>query len=210
MSSILYNKTAKRGENVNSKTTSERQQWQSSTSQPFSRRPTARLLIESPSWSIERGWYPGWSIQGGNLAGPSRQGYPSWSIGGVLQLVHPAEGGPLPCSLLGGSTSVFTSRGVPCDLSHNALIYCYRMPSASWAKFNSRGVPFDLSHNALIYCYRMPQCIMGKIHMGPPLELNRLTDRQTLLKTLPSRTTLRVVKMKQLMETIVKSSKYET
>ena len=31
-------------------------------------------------------------------------------------------------------------------------------------------------NNALIYHYRTPQCIMGKIHMGPPLELNRLTN----------------------------------
>ena len=39
------------------------------------------------------------------------------------------------------------------------------------------GVPCDLSHNPLIYHYRMPQCIMGKIHMGPPPK--SLTDRQT-------------------------------
>ena len=72
-------------------------------------------------------------------------------------------GGPLPCSHLGG------------------IHFCVHF----WG-----GVPCDLSHNALIYCYRMPQCIMGKIHMGPPPppQLDRQTDRQTRLKTLPSRT----------------------
>ena len=73
------------------------------TRQPFSRRPTARLLIESPSWSIQGGTPVGPS--GGIPAGPSRGGstsvftsggYPSWSIWG--------EG-----------------RGVLCYLSHNAL-----------------------------------------------------------------------------------------
>ena len=60
--------------------------------------------------------------------------------------------------------------------------------------FTSGGVPCDLSHNALIYCYRTPQCIMGKIHMGPPPPpIVEQTDRQTRVKTLPSRTTWGVV-----------------
>ena len=40
--------------------------------------------------------------------------------------------------------------------------------TGSTSMFTSGGVPCDLSHNALIYCYRIPRCIMGKIHMGPP------------------------------------------
>ena len=39
-----------------------------------------------------------------------------------------------------------------------------------------------------------PQCIMGLGHMGPPPpRVDRQTDRQTHVKTLPSHTTLRVV-----------------
>ena len=59
------------------------------------------------------------------------------------------SGGSTSVFTSGGSTSMFPSRGVhfhvhfwggplscsPCDLSHTALIYHYRMPSASWAKF---------------------------------------------------------------------------
>ena len=67
-------------------------------------------------------------------------------------------GGPLPCSLLGGSTSMFTSGGGPLLSS---------LLGGSTSVFTSGGVPCDLSHNALIYHYRMPHCIMGKIHMGP-------------------------------------------
>ena len=41
----------------------------------------------------------------------------------------------------------------------------------------------------------MPKCIMGKIHMGPaPLPIGQI-DRQTRVKTLPSRTTWRAVMM---------------
>ena len=110
----------------------------------------------------------GWGTQlvhpeGGTPAGPSR------------------GGGPLPCSLPGGP--------LPCSLL--GVHFCVHF----W------GVSCDLSHNALIYCYRMPQCIMGKIHMGcpPPPQRVGQTDRQTstqrLVKTLPSHTTRWVVKM---------------
>ena len=103
-------------------------------------------------------------------------------------------GDPLPCSLLGGSTSMFTSRGSTSMFTSGGstsmftsrgsqvtypimLLYTtIECPSASWAKFtwdpplcvHFWGVLCDLSHNALIYHYRMSQCIMGKIHMGPP------------------------------------------
>ena len=107
---------------------------------------------------------------GGTPAGPSRGG-----------------GGPTPCSLPGGCTSVFTSGGGGSTSMFTS--------GGSTSVFTSGGVPCDLSHNAIIYCYRMPQCIMGKIYMEPPphKELDRLTDRQTLVKTLPSRTTWRAV-----------------
>ena len=88
---------------------------------------------------------------GGTLAGP---------LGGTLAGLSRGVdfhihfwGGPLPCSFPGGSTSIFTS------------------------VFISGGVPCDLSRHVLTYCYRTPQCIMGKIHMDPPPELDRLTDK---------------------------------
>ena len=98
----------------------------------------------------------------------------------------PLLGGPLPCSLLGGSTSMFTSRGSTSMFTSGGPLLCSLLGGPLSCSLLG-GVPCDLSHNALIYCYRMPQCIMGKIHMGPP-QLNRLTDKQTRLKTLPSRT----------------------
>ena len=121
-----------------------------------------------------------WPVWGGG-------GYPSWSI---------QRGDPLPCSLPRGSTSMFTSGGggypswsiqrgrptsvftsegvhfcvhfwgVPCDLSHNALI----CPSASWAKFT-----WDPPNPT-------------------PTPVGQI-DRQTRVKTLPSRTTWRAVKI---------------
>ena len=107
-----------------------------------------------------------------------------FTSGGVYFCVH--FWGSLPCSLLGVSTSLFTS-GVLCDLSHNALTYHYRMPQCIMGKVHMGhphfhvhflGVPCDLSHNALIYHYRTPQCIMGKIHMAPPESLTDwLTDK---------------------------------
>ena len=103
----------------------------------------------------------------------------------------------------GGSTSVFTSWGggvpLPCSLLEGPLLCsllgsplpCSLLGGVHLCVHFWEEVPCDLSHNVLIYHYRMPQCIMGKIHIGPPpphKELDRLTDRQTLLKTLPSRT----------------------
>ena len=80
---------------------------------------------------------------GGTLPGPSRGGGdPGWSIGGESTSVFTSRGGPFACSLLGGVH--------------------FRV------HFGGGGVPCDLSNNALIYHYRMPQCIIGKIHMGPP------------------------------------------
>ena len=130
------------------------------------------------------------------------------------------SGGPLPCSFLGRFTSMFTSRGplscsppggplscsppgvhfhvhfwggpLPCSLLGGPL------PCSLLKGSTSGGVPCNLSHNALIYHYRMPQCIMDKIHMGPPPHRVEQTDRQTLLKTLPSHTTLQVIKMSHI------------
>ena len=101
------------------------------------------------------------------------------------------SGCPLPCSLLGeGSTSVFTLGG-----STSMFISGGGSTSVSLLgvhfHVHLRGGPLPCSllggpmwpiHNALIYHHRMPQRIMGKIHMGLPLELSRLTDRQTWLK----------------------------
>ena len=97
-------------------------------------------------------------------------------------------GGPLLCSLLGGvhfhvhfqgSTSVFTSGGSTSMFTSGGshvtypimLLYtAIECPSASWAKFTWDPPP-------------------------PNKELDRLTDRQTLVKTLPSCTTWRAVIM---------------
>ena len=77
-------------------------------------------------------------------------------------------GGPLLCSLLGGSTSMFTSRGdpLPCSILGGPLL-CTLLG----------GFPCYPSHNALIYCYRMPQCITERSHGTPPPELDRQTDK---------------------------------
>ena len=71
---------------------------------------------------------------------------------GEVLFHHHFQGGPLPPPLPGrGSSSTTTSReGGPLPPP---------LPG---------GVPCDLSHNGLIYRYRIPQCIMGKIHMKPP------------------------------------------
>ena len=70
-------------------------------------------------------------------------------------------GGPLPCSLLGGSTSMFTSRGSHVTYPIMLLYTTIECPSTSWVKFTLTSPP-------------------------PPVEE---TDRQTLVKTLPSHTT---------------------
>ena len=69
---------------------------------------------------------------------------------GVPWLVHPKGGGPLPCSLLGGSTSMFTSGGdyfwggshvtYPIMLLYTTI----ECPSASWAKFTWDPPPPEL------------------------------------------------------------------
>ena len=102
--------------------------------------------------------------------------------------------GPLLCSLPGGSTSVFTSGGFPYDLSHNALIYHYRMPQCIMGTIHMGGpLPCSLGGSHVTYpimlLYTTIECLSAswakfKIHMGPPTELNRLTD--DTLKTLPS------------------------
>ena len=102
-------------------------------------------------------------LPGGPLPPPLPEGGSSsvTTLGGLL--LPPLPGGrSSSTSTLGASSSASTSRGV---LFH---------PTS--------GVPCDLSHNALIYHYRMPQCIMGKIHMGLPPPPPQ-TDWQTRLKT---------------------------
>ena len=87
------------------------------------------------------------SLQGGPLS--------CSLLGGPLPCSLP--GGPLPCSVLGGSTSMFSSGGSTSMFTSRGVHF----------HVHFQGVPCDLSHNALIYCYRMPQYITGKIHMGP-------------------------------------------
>ena len=90
-------------------------------------------------------------------------------LGGGSTSVFSSGGGPLPCSLLGGSTSVFTSRGSTSVFISSGSHVTYPImllyttiecPSASWAKFTS----------------------------DPPPGVEQ-TDRQTWVKTLASRTT---------------------
>ena len=83
-------------------------------------------------------------------------------------LPHPLLGGPLPCPLLGGSSSVSTFGGCPllggpllCPLLGGPL------PGGSHVTY-----PIMLLYTAIEH----PQCIMGKIHMGPP---KNWTDWQT-------------------------------
>ena len=91
-------------------------------------------------------------------------------VGGLLPLPlwggnlfhHHFWGVPFHYHFWGGSSSTTTSRGDPLPLP---------IPGGVLFHHHFQGAPCDLSHNALIYCYRMPQCIMGKIHMGVPLRV---------------------------------------
>ena len=106
------------------------------------------------------GRYPGWSILGGTLVGPS------W---GVPWLVHP--GRVLFCA-------VFCDHfwgGVLCDLSHNAvdvtsLLSRHQLMGLAWCTC----------------LYSVAPKHYGKVTWDPPIGQ---IDRQTLVKTLPSRTT---------------------
>ena len=109
-----------------------------------------------------------------------------WGEGGVPQLVHP-EGGCPSWSIQGGSTSVFTSGGgpLPCSLLGGGGPLLCSLPGGPFPYSLLGGVPCDLFHNALIYCYRTPQCIMGKIHMGPPPPTSMFTSRRGAHVTYP-------------------------
>ena len=108
---------------------------------------TSQLVWSGPC--LGRGGSSSTTTSGGVLFHHHFWGGSSYSTTsrGVL-FHHHFQWGPLPLPLLGGSSSATTSGGFPCDLSHNAVIYCYRMP----------------------------QCIMGKIYMGSP-PTDRLTDK---------------------------------
>ena len=121
-----------------------------------------------PSWSSQRGQYPSWSSQRGQ--------YPSWSIQGRGPLLCSLLGGPLPRSLLGGPLPYSLPGGVHFHVHFWGAHVTYPImllytviecPGALWAKFT-----WDPS---------------------PHKELDRLTDRQTLVKTLPFFTTWRAV-----------------
>ena len=113
---------------------------------------------------------------------PSNTSQLVWSgpcLGGGGPLPLLLLGGPLPPPHWGGSSSTTTSEGgspLPLPLLVGGHLPPL-LPGGSSSTTTSRGVlfhhhfggvPCDLFHNALIYCYRTPQCIMGKIHIGPP------------------------------------------
>ena len=105
-------------------------------------------------------------------------------------------GGPLLCPFLGvlfcinffgessststsrGSSSMSTSWGSSSTSTSGGVLFCHHL----W------GVLCDLSHNALIYCYRIPQCIMDKIHMGPPQSWTEWQTNMTENITFPHTT----------------------
>ena len=155
-------------------------------------RPLAQQYFSAgplPPSSVSTSWGGGASTSMFTLGGPL-----PCSLGGVHFHVHfwgggstsmlILGGGPLPCSLLGGVHFCvhfwggvhfyvhFWGGSLLCSLlggSHMTypimLLYtAIECPSASWAKFTWDPPP-------------------------PHKELDRLTDRQTLVKTLPSRTT---------------------
>ena len=147
------------------------------------------------------------------LVHPEWEGTPAGPSRGVPQLVHP-EGGPLPCSILGGSTSMITSRGSHVTYPIMLLYTTIECPSASWTKFTwdfHGGVPCDLSHYALdITSLLSRHQLMGlawcsclyttapmhhgiRSHGTPQV---KQTDWQTnTTESLPSCTMLRVVKI---------------
>ena len=134
-----------------------------------------------------RGGYPGqlpwWPFPWWPLPG----GYPGplpWPLpeGGPLPWPLP-EGDPLLWPLLGGSTSMTTSHH-PLELT--SLL--------------SRHQLMGLACYSSLYTL-LPQCILGRSHGTPPVEQ---TDRQTWVKTLPSRT----LRMRAVMISNVISDTY--
>ena len=108
--------------------------------------------------------------------------------GGVHFCVH-FQGGPLPCSLPGGSTSMFTSGGgpLPCSLLGGPLPCSLLGGSTSIFTSGGGSLPCSLlggSHVTypimLLYTtIELPSASWAKFTWDPPLELNRLTDWQT-------------------------------
>ena len=122
-------------------------------------------------------------------------------------LLHPLLGGPLLCSLPGGSTCIFTSGGSHVTYPIMLLYTTTDCPSSSWAKFTwdhpllcsflgggstsvftSRGSHVTYPIMFLYTAIEFPSASWAKFTWDPTPEFNRLTDRQTRLKTLPSRT----------------------
>ena len=110
-----------------------------------------------------------WSVQEGDT--------PSWSIQrGVPHLVHPEGGGYAGWSI---------QRGVPQLVHPEGEVPCLVHPGGGGTPAGpSRGG--SQMHHGKVTCD--PPMHHGiRSHRTPPPELNRLTDRQTLVKTLPSR-----------------------
>ena len=113
---------------------------------------------------------------------PYKVGAPLWEI--LDPLPPPLPGGSSSTTTSGGSSSTTTSGGSSFTTTSGWVLFHYHF----W------GVPCDLSHNALIYCYRIPQCIMGKIHMGPPPSwTDWLTDKYNWKHYIPAHYMVRAV-----------------
>ena len=113
-----------------------------------------------------------------------------------LFCIHFWGGGQLPCSLPGGPTSVFTSGG--------GVHFRVHFWEGSTSMFTSGvgvhfwGVHFCVHFGGgvhvtypIMLLYTAIEFLSAswvKFTCPPPQEFNRLTDRQTRLKTLPSRT----------------------
>ena len=122
----------------------------------------------------------------GTWGGPLGWGYPSWSFSWGVHL----------CSLLRGSTSVFTSRGAHFHVHFQRVHFCVHFWGVHFC-VHFWGVPCDLSHNALdvtsllsrhqliglaqCSCFYtlLPHCIMREVTWDPPSQGVGKTDRQT-------------------------------
>ena len=126
--------------------------------------PSQVLLAVLPTWSFQRGGVPEPSFPG--------------PYGSPFHLVVPAGGREgVPC---------------PCDLSHNAFDVTCLLSSHPLASLTRGGYLGQLNQSCLKLngidrsSLRKFPCLVTRGDPSP--ELDRLTDRQTCLKTLPSRT----------------------
>ena len=143
-------------------------------------------------------------LRGGCLGPPSQvlpSVLPSWSFGGVPGPSFPGpSSSPSQLVLRGGGTQVLIPRyfqqSFPAGPSRGIPRPSFPGPSSSPSQLvlQRGGFPRDLSHNALDVTCLLPSASWERSHWTP--QLDRLTDRQTCLKTLPSqKLRMRAVKM---------------